>query len=174
MKLKQLNHAVVAGIVTLTLAGCDGLRPQEEKVVTNAGGNDSSAPEIAAGLPEDPYVNVEQTTNGVLVPVPQTETADIVVQPDFDFKTSRKVAVNLNVPEARGVTTSLSFCTDYQVSSTGFDVDYTSCTVNAPMVDGRFDFSLDVMNQYDSVLAVVWFPEEGLDPVFQELSVNSN
>ncbi len=173
MKLNQLNKAIVAGFVVLALTGCEGLRPQEEKAVAT-GGNDSSSPEVAAALPADPYVNLAATSNGLLVPVPQTETADIVVQPDFNFKTARKVAVNLDVPEARGVTTSLSFCTDYEPTTTGFDVDYRSCTMNAPMVDGRFDFSLDVMNQYDTVLAVIWFPEEGLAPVFQEMSVAAN
>jgi len=53
-----------------------------------------------------------------------------------------------------------------------FDVDYTSCAVRGPMEDGVFSHSMEITNEFDSVIAVVWFQDSSLAPLHQIFTVD--
>ena len=168
-----MKKTIVLAIAVLILAGC---RPYEED-----GGNTASvSPDIGAALPLQyasavgtPYVGTTAVELGVLAEVPQTVTADEVVStPDFDFSTSRKVAITFDVEQARGLTADVTICSEYLKTSIGYNVKYDSCMLESKMVDGRLTETLDVVNQYDRLLGIVWLPDENSEPIYREYLIN--
>lgn len=171
------KYLVLALSATL-IVGC---RPYDDS-------DDSSAtvgntPELGAALAVQqtasavgtPFLGItvaELGALGVLDAVPATETSNLVASRDFSFPTARKVSVSLDVEEARGMTTDVVFCTEYFALQDTFDVDYDSCLFQAEMHDGRLTSQVEVVNQYDSLLGVVWFPEKGTEPVYREFWLN--
>ncbi len=117
------------------------------------------------------YVSAEALSN--LGDVPDTRTAALVVLDDFTFETSRDTTVSMYIPEAVGVGAEASFCTDYTRLGDGrFDVDYDSCVLSAPLVGGYLEEEIDLVNQHDRVLGVVWFQDPAMDPMYREYQFN--
>ena len=147
----------------LALAACSG----ESTVYGDGAGNASSGTgEPAAALPAAPYVEdlVEDAP-------PPTTTAELVVAPEFEFRTGRDVPLVIDVPEARGATTYLSLCLEWEGDAVAPEVDYDSCVLRTTLEDGYFETDVAIANQHDSVLAVVWFADPAVPPVYRELSV---
>lgn len=154
-----------------------GCRPHDDGDNSSATG--AGTPEIGAALAVQqtqsavgtPFVGItvaELAALGAMEAIPATETGSLVASRDFSFPTSRKVSVGLDVAEARGMTTDVVFCTEYQALPGSYDVNYDSCLFQAEMHDGQLTTELDVVNQYDSLLGVVWFPQKGLEPLYRE------
>lgn len=95
-------------------------------------------------------------------------TADLKSSADFDFATSRAIAIDFDVAQARTSPGLMSLCTKYTEVSGEFDIDYDSCTVQSPLVDGVYSGQMDVTNDVDSVIGVVWFKDPDIAPVYKE------
>ena len=162
-----MNKYLTIALASTLIVVC---RPYEEE------GGVSNTPDLGAALASGqtesaigtPYVGITVEELGALVETPETETANIVTSSEFNFPTSRAVALDLYVEEARGVTTDVVLCTDYSKVGDTYDVDYNSCIMQAEMLDGQLTTELDIVNQYERLLGVVWFQDEGTEPVFQE------
>ncbi len=104
---------------------------------------------------------------------PMANTADLAVDADFDFASSRSIDVEFDIADAAGSDASVSICTEYSPGGGAFDVDYESCTVSGEIQDGVFSHTMDVTNEFDSVVAVVWFQDPSNEPLYKEFFVES-
>lgn len=171
----MMNKYIAIALTGTLIVGC---RPHDD-------GNDSSAgvsnePEIGAALAVQqtesaigtPFVGITVAELGELAEAPNTITNSIVASRDFSFTTSRKISVELDVVEARGMTTDVVICTDFTNLEHTYDVNYDSCLVRTQMYDGQLTSEIDIVNHHDKLLGVVWFPEEGTEPVYREFALN--
>jgi len=101
-------------------------------------------------------------------------TADLKVDADFDFASSRNIDIEFDIADAAGSDASVSICTDYNPGGGAFDVNYESCTVTGEMYDGKFSHAMDVTNEFDSVVAVVWFQDSSSEPLYKEFFVETS
>lgn len=107
-----------------------------------------------------------------VVPEPVTDTKSLKVADNFTFDTARTIDIDFDLESARGTQASVSICTSYTQDAEDFDVDYDSCAVRAPMMDGVFSHSMEVTNEFDSVVAVVWFKDSSMAPLHREFSID--
>lgn len=114
-----------------------------------------------------PYVESIATNSEALVNVPDSESSTISTQASFLFDTSKTVHLKVNLTDTVGTQGSLSVCTDYQETETGFSVDYKSCPIRGTLENGQFDQDMSLMNQFDSVIAVIWFRNQEFAPRYQ-------
>jgi len=98
-------------------------------------------------------------------------TADLKSSADFDFSSSRAIAIDFDVASASTSPGLMSLCTKYTKTDDSYNVDYSSCTVQAPLVNGTYSGKMDVTNDIDSVVGVVWFKDESIPPVYKEFSL---
>lgn len=100
--------------------------------------------------------------------VPTLEyTADLRSSADFNFDTSRAIAIDFDVEQARTSPGLMSVCTQYTETDGEFDVDYGSCTVQSPLEGGVYSGTMDVTNDIDSVVGVVWFKDPDIAPIYK-------
>ena len=162
-----MNTTRIATAATLALAlgACTG----GDLSGGGSGYSRDAAQAPAAALPANPYT-VEVSSGQAVLPEPPTTTAGrLVVDPQFDFGSSRQVLVSLDMPEARGVTANLNVCLDWESDEAGYTVDYRSCLLRADIVDGRFEQEVTLANQYDAMLAVVHFDDPERPAYYREL-----
>ncbi len=136
------------------------------------------APDVGAALPapSKDTVDVSVATVEVTAPVAPvalaTDTDTLIVPEEFSFDSARTIDVEFDLEQARGQDASVSICTKYGSDGDAFDVDYTSCAVRGPMVDGVFSHSMEITNEFDSVIAVVWFQDSAMEPLHRVFSIN--
>lgn len=115
------------------------------------------------------FVTLDNEELSDITDVPETKTAELLVQDDFTFTTARLENVSLYIPEASAMEAEASFCTDYtELADGSFDVNYNSCVLTAPLVAGALTEELDLVNQYNKALAVIWLEDTSMPPVFRE------
>lgn len=171
MKKHTLALTCIAGLLT----GCGGGGSISGSLVDQLGSEEAQAPVAAAAEPEAanpaPYVEAAVNNGDAFATVPESETSQIVTTANFLFDTAKSVNLQINLSGAEGTQSSLSLCTDYEVTETGYSVNYNSCPVKASMVNGQFEHQVELMNQYDSAIAVIWFPNQEFEPMYNELNV---
>lgn len=127
------------------------------------------------GSPEDDQASNSSTDSGSQGQTPDTEileyTADLKASADFNFETSRAIAIDFDVPAARVTEGLMSLCTDYTESGGQYDINYDSCTVQSPLQEGVYSGQMQVTNDIDSVIGVVWFKDPDFAPVYKEFSL---
>lgn len=165
MNKTTIKNSLALTAVTVILTACGSSSSQNDEPLIGAafgqGQTDSAA--------NTNYVAITDAELGILAEVPDTETASLQVLNDFTFDTARRTNVSLSIPEARTVAAEATFCTDYSLEASGhYEVDYNSCVLSAPLLGGELNEDLDLVNQYDSVLGIVWFQEEAMQPMYQE------
>lgn len=126
-------------------------------LLTACGGGGSSS-EPTAGNPGTPAIE---------------STKDMESSADFNFETSREIAINFDVEAARTSPGLMSLCTHYTEANGAYDVDYDSCTVQAPLVNGVYNGSMEVTNDINSVIGVIWFKDSTIAPVYKEFTLES-
>ena len=123
----------------------------------------------------DAKANLESgvTAGGGVVPTPTlvNNTAGLISSADFDFSNSRTTVIDIDVPSASTSPGLLSLCTRYTRTGDSFDIDYDSCVVQAPLVNGLYSANMNITNDINSVVSVVWFQDESIPPVYQEFSL---
>ncbi len=157
-----MKHTTLALSVGILLSACGG-----SSSVDNAPSQNIPAVGAAQAQPSlvqpDTAVPVESTT--------VADTSSLVVASDFDFSTARTVDVDFDLEQARGQAASVSICTDFDPQGDVFDVNYDSCTVRGPMLNGVFQHSMEVTNDISSVAGVVWFQDQSIEPMMQVFPV---
>ncbi len=114
----------------------------------------------------------EVTVPGVITPDTLTDTKSLVVASDFVFDTARVIDIDFDLESARGSDATVSICTRFDRSGGAFDVDYGSCAIRAPMTDGVFSHQMEITNEFDSVVAVVWFKDESIEPLHRVFGID--
>ena len=147
-----MKNVITMLSLTVLLAACGG-----------GGGSDST-------------VSAEADTDGSVANTPDTtvvleNTADLEASADFDFATSRSIAIDFDVEQARVSAGLMSVCTDYDELDGMYDINYDSCTLQAPLVDGVYSGDMEVTNDINTVVGVVWFKDESIEPVYKEFSL---
>ncbi|WML91621.1 hypothetical protein RCF98_04600 [Thiothrix lacustris] len=101
-----------------------------------------------------------------------TSTAAIIAAPEFDFASARTIDIQFDVPEARTTEGMLSLCTKYSSESDGtFNINYDSCLVQATLVNGLYQSQMELTNDVNSVIGVIWFADPDLAPVYKEFTL---
>lgn len=137
-------------------------------ILLSACSSESDKPEMAAAIDGD-------SSNQTSVPIVIDEVVDtstLSVAEDFAFDTARNIDIEFDLEAARNTDASVSICTNYMQDGDAFDVDYDSCAVRGPMEDGVFSHSMEITNEFDSVIAVVWFQDSSMAPLHREFSVD--
>lgn len=150
-----MNRILSKGLLALSLA-----------LVLTGCGSEEAAPEMAAAQAAAPAGNTPVAT------AESTDTKTLEVAHDFAFDTARTIDIDFDLESARDTHASVSICTEYAQDGDAFDVNYDSCTVQAPMTDGVFSHSMEVTNEFDSVMAVVWFKDSTIAPLHREFTID--
>ena len=132
-----------------------------------------SEPVAEAALPippvaTSPYVASIATNSEAIVTVPDSDSSELITRSDFLFDTSRAVHLKVDLADAAGMQGILSVCTDFQETTSGFDVNYKSCPVRGTIANGEFEKDISLMNQFDSVIAVIWFQNQAIAPLYKK------
>jgi len=162
MKKKMINHTLLS-VAVLAIAGCGGSGDSNEP----AQGAAVAQSESAAGTP---YVGITDEELGWRAEVPETQTAALQVNDEFDFATSRRNKVELYIPEAAGQNAEAAFCTDYTQNGADYEVNYESCVLHAPLVGGTLSEDVNLVNQHGKVLSIVWLEDPSKPPIYQEFT----
>lgn len=135
-----------------------------------------TAPAVGAALPAPVATDTETIDPGsAITPAPAvlaTDTNTLSVSEEFSFDTARTIDIDFDLEQARGQDASVSICTSYGQDGDAFDVDYSSCAVRGPMLDGVFNHSMEITNEFDSVIAVVWFQESSIEPLHRVFTID--
>jgi hypothetical protein len=135
-----------------------------------------------AGEPGEPGVAAALSAIGGTAPAPVTtstepefevfDTKALLVADDFAFDTAQRIDIDFDLESARNTEASVSICTTYAQDDIGYDINYDTCTVQSAMINGVFSHSMEVTNEYTSVIAVVWFQNPELSPIHREFTVS--
>ena len=116
MKNKKLIMPAMLSVATVLISACGGSSDSSEP----AQGAAITQSESAAGTP---YIGITDEELGWRAEVPETQTAALLVNDDFNFETARQTRVEFNLPEASGENAEASFCTDYTATPDGYEVE---------------------------------------------------
>ncbi len=152
-----MKNLITLASLTLLLTACGG-GPGVDGDSSSSGGSET----VVGTGPEG--------QNPDTAPVLEN-TAELRSSADFNFSSSRAIAIDFDVAAAITSPGLMSLCTKYTKTDDSFDVDYNSCTVQAPLVDGVYSGKMDVTNDINSVIGVVWFKDETVAPVYKEFSL---
>ncbi len=139
-----MNKVITVTALTMMLSACGG-----------------------SGTPTEPEL-------GAAASSPLTNTRELVVDENFNFASSRSIDIEFDIAEAAQDDATVSICTDYTPGGNAIDVNYESCTVNGEMENGTFKHVMNVTNEFDSVVAVVWFQDPSNEPLYKEFFVNDS
>lgn len=167
-----MKNLITLASLTLLLTACGG----GPGVDSSDGGSDGGPAVMVTGAEgQNPDTTTPATSTDDQNPdtaSPALEyTADLRSSADFDFSSSRAIAIDFDVAAASTSPGLMSLCTKYTKTDDSFDVDYNSCTVQAPLENGLYSGKMDVTNDINSVIGVVWFKDETIQPVYKEFSL---
>ncbi len=161
-----MKRKTVAIMMSALLAACGG---------GSGGSGDANSPDVTqvpdTQVPDIPATDIQVPEIGAALPA-VVDTATLQVDQNFSFDTARTIDIEFDIEEARGKKASVSICTGYDAEGDAFDVDYDSCNVRGEMNDGVFSHSMQVTNEFDSVVGVVWFQDSAMPPLYQEFHVD--
>jgi len=167
MTTKRIVSNTALSVAALMVTACGSPTVDNDAGATIA----AAQPAQTTDAQGTPYVAISDEDLGWRAEVPETQTAELQVNNDFNFETSRRTKVQLSVPDAVSVAAEATFCTEYTRLDNGeYDVDYDSCVLQAPLNGGELSTELSLVNQHGSVLAVVWFQDESMPPAYQEFN----
>lgn len=135
----------------------------ESPVVELPSTTDIAPPEL-----DNPYVESIATSSEDLVNVPTSDTSEISTRADFLFDTARMVRLKVDMADVAGTQGSLSICTDYEETASGYKINYNSCPLRGTVTNGHFEQDLSLMNQFDSAIAVIWFRSQEFVPRYRK------
>ncbi len=169
MKMK-----ITVALLAVTLGACSGGAQQAENAPDIGAANGSTSVPVvsteAAETVENPYdqSTLDYSTQQAEAQISATD--QVTASPDFAFRTSEYAPVALDFVEARGQRATVMVCTSYEPVGSEFSVDYDSCLMRAPLVDGYFEDRILVPTRHQSGIGVVWFAEPGHAPLYREIS----
>ena len=151
-------------------------------ILAGCGGGESDTPGMGAAMSA---IGGGVTAPGVVdnntdespveaLPLEVFNTKALIVADDFAFDTAQSIDIDFDLESARNNEASVSICTAYTTDSQGYNVDYDSCTVHGNLVSGVFNHSMEVTNEFTSVIAVVWFQDESIEPIHRVFTVGGS
>ena len=167
-----MKNSLLIGPIVLSLAAMTGC----------GGGGESDTPDIGAamsaiggGITSPGVVDKTEVINtNEELPLEVYNTKSLIVADDFTFDTAQSIDIDFDLESARNNEASVSICTAYNTDDQGYDVDYDSCTVHGNLLNGMFTHSMEVTNEFATVIAVVWFQDSGIDPIHREFTVGGS
>jgi hypothetical protein len=153
-----MKNLITLASLTLLLTACGGGPGGDATTNTSSTGTSTATGTGPQGQNPD--------TSPVL-----ENTAELKSSADFDFSSSRAIAIDFDVAAATTSQGMLSLCTKYSKSGDSFDIDYDSCAVQAPLVNGVYSSKMDITNDINSVVGVVWFADSAIAPIYKEFSL---
>lgn len=164
-----MKNLMILASLTLLLTACGG------------GPGDGTATDTSSGTDTSDAIPGTTPDSGEAGTGPQGQTPDtapaventseLKSSADFNFDTSRSIAIDFDVLQARTSPGLMSLCTKYTEANGEYDIDYDSCTVQSPLVDGVYSGKMDVTNDINSIVGVVWFKDPDIAPVYKEFSL---
>lgn len=135
----------------------------------------ATASETAVVVPEiefevSPFVDSAATSSEGFGAVTDSASSRITTRPDFLFDTSRKIQLKIDMPDVAVAQGSLSICTDFVETTTDFDINYQSCLIQATVTNGQYEEDMALMNQFESVVAVIWFRNNEFAPRYRKFN----
>jgi len=174
MKKINIIHTVSISSLSMLFVACTASAPDDGLI----------SPVLSAALPlsseptepfqqqafnDTNYIETSDQQLGFLAQVPRTQTASIRAFDDFDFSTSQSQTVSFSLPDVSTNQAEATFCTEYEMQSSGdYRVNYNSCVLSTPVLGGVVDEELNLVNQHDSVIGVVSFQDPSIQPIYQE------
>ena len=148
------------------------------------GGGGSSEPATGAANPEPSVYTpgagsvTEPAGSGVSDPTPPAaqaaSTAELSTTESFKFATQWELAVDFDVAAAKEKDGFLSICTDFSFDGEdAYDVNFDQCAVRASISNGLYNTSINVTNDVDAMLGVIWFSDPLSPPLYQEFAVTN-
>lgn len=162
--MDHLKRLSLSALSVWVLTACSGTEnePNIGAAMSAVGGPIPTT--VSVDSPPPPVDTVE--------PIEVVDTKSLIVADDFAFETAQHINVDFDLEDARGTTASVSICTGYsRILTNEYDINYDSCTVRGTMSDGVFQHQMDVTNEYSEVVAVVWFDDQSITPVYREFSI---
>lgn len=156
-----MKNLMILASLTLLLTACGGGPGDGTATDISTGSSDTDTSDTGTG----PQGQTTDTTPAV------ENTAELKSSADFNFDTSRSIAIDFDVLQARTSPGLMSLCTKYTEANGEYDIDYDSCTVQSPLVDGVYSGKMDVTNDINSIVGVVWFKDPDIAPVYKEFSL---
>lgn len=158
--------------LALTLAACGGsgsgdlVRSQPDSSLPDSGSiTDGSSTDVAP----DPDLGA---ANGGTQPAEADATADLLTTKSFDFKTQWEMAVDFDIGDAKAKDGFLSICSEFEFDGeSAYDVNYDKCSIRSKISNGVFNSSVNVTNDIDGLLAVVWFNDQLDPPLYNEFEL---
>lgn len=144
--MKILSLALMAPLIILVLTGCGG----------GGGSSDDAAPVATIVQPETQEAT--QTTNQTAgeTTVPIEKTSDLTASEMFSFTSSSQISVNLDLEAYASADAYLTICSKFSTTEKATDIDYGSCLLQAPLLDGRYQGELSLPNDIDKLIIAIW------------------
>jgi hypothetical protein len=143
----MMKNLITMVSLTLLLAACGG------------GGSETDTDTPIAATPDTAPVVVLENTE------------DLESSADFDFATSRSISIDFDVEQARTSQGLMSVCSEYSKVDDIYDINYDSCTLQAPLIDGVYSGQMEVTNDINKVAGVVWFKDPDILPIYKEFEL---
>ena len=116
----------------------------------------------------------QDASAGVNVPDPGDGTGTINTPARFDFSTIEHYDIGVDISPTTTARGYLSICSDYSFSQNRYNVDYTSCVLRTPVFNGVYEGHVDISAQYSRMIAVIWFNDMSVDPIFREVRLDDD
>ncbi|MEM7003920.1 MAG: hypothetical protein AAF529_24250 [Pseudomonadota bacterium] len=97
---------------------------------------------------------------------PADQTQDLVIDADFDIQSSWEMAIDFDIPTSGEA--YLSVCKEFTTTPTGYEINFDSCLVRAPVTNGVYDGSVVVTNEVTRVIGALYFFNEVTQPLYRE------
>lgn len=156
-----VSNALILLAALVTLSAC--------------GGGSSSTPNTstATASTNTTTTNNTNTTNSNTTTA-EFKTADLVVSKDFTFDSARKLDVFVDVSSKASTQSNFSLCKNYTRNSNGsYNVDFDSCLLKTVLNNGQYQGNVNITNDVDKLISVVWFLDDIQNPQYNEINLAS-
>ncbi len=155
MNTKQL-FPLIMSVALLTACGGGG--------GGGGGGGEEPASETAQNSPaETVAAPATAPPSPPVVQQGEVTTAELLVERDYTLKQESTLA--LEVSPSDQAASYLSVCSEFDPNQTGYAINYGNCLIRTA-IEGPANFSVQVPNAVNSLIAVRWYYEAGSEPVY--------
>ena len=136
--------------------------------LTACGGGSSATPNTSTTTTNSTNMTTN-TASGA-----EFKTADLVVAKNFTFDSARKLDVYVDVSNRAMTQSNFSLCKRYTKNSNGsYNVDFDSCLLKTALNNGQYQGNVNITNDVDKLISVVWFLDDIQNPQYNEINVAS-
>ena len=140
-RVKPKSHLVIGMLLLFGLGGCGG-----------GGGSD------------EPSGAVAETVSNNADPVAAADLQQLRIDPSNELRLTQTLQLSVEMTSARAY---LSVCPDPGASLSVATMDYGQCILRVPLRAGFESLAFDLPNHVDALVAVIWFYENGREPLLR-------